>query len=286
MSDDTRETIPITSPLAVLTTRTTQEHIVNTHSTTDLKPGDIVQHPMWGNGVVAYTKFGLRIIGTSHGDECIFGVTGWQRVETIRPGHVQVRVNDLDLSRWEGVFEGGWNHSTRVAIRAANAISAQRAESTPPADEPEVVGDGCECWVTPEHMWTTYYGAVEPGSQIEYNSRCPKHGEKPTSTTVTLPCPNCGEAITRSAQVWTGSQRDRGLTWATLELHTCQPVQPDEPTEFAARATVTLPDGTREKWCRLGQNHPAPWLGEAYDVPGEEWGLLCQRGTVTIGWEE
>ena len=42
--------------------------------------------------------------------------------------------------------------------------------------KPQVWGDGCECGVTPESMWTTYYGAVEPGSQIEYNPECPKHG--------------------------------------------------------------------------------------------------------------
>lgn len=43
--------------------------------------------------------------------------------------------------------------------------------------EPEVWGNGCECWVTPEHLWTTHYGAVEPGSQLEFNPECPKHGE-------------------------------------------------------------------------------------------------------------
>ena len=37
-------------------------------------------------------------------------------------------------------------------------------------------GGGCKCWVTPEHMWTTHYGAVEPGSQLEYNPECPEHG--------------------------------------------------------------------------------------------------------------
>ena len=45
-----------------------------------------------------------------------------------------------------------------------------------PKDQPEVWGGGCECWVTPEHMWTTHYGAVEPGSQVEYNPDCPLHG--------------------------------------------------------------------------------------------------------------
>lgn len=38
-----------------------------------------------------------------------------------------------------------------------------------------VVGGGCECWVTPEHMWTTYGDAVEPGSRVEWNPECPAH---------------------------------------------------------------------------------------------------------------
>lgn len=44
-------------------------------------------------------------------------------------------------------------------------------------EAPEVWGGGCECWVTPEHLWTTHYGAVEPGSQLEFNPDCPKHGK-------------------------------------------------------------------------------------------------------------
>ena len=44
-------------------------------------------------------------------------------------------------------------------------------------NEVEVWGGGCECWVTPEPLWTTHYGAVEPGSQVEYNPECPTHGE-------------------------------------------------------------------------------------------------------------
>lgn len=33
----------------------------------------------------------------------------------------------------------------------------------------------CLCWPTPPHMWTTHYGAVEPGSAIERNPDCPAH---------------------------------------------------------------------------------------------------------------
>lgn len=280
--------VPITSPLAVLTTRTTKEHLMTTHSSTDLKPGDIVQHPTrLLNGLVVHGDGeSIRILHlTSLGVVTTTSdLDGWERVETVRPGHVQVRVNDLDLSRWEGVFEGGgWNHATRVAIRAANAITAQRAESTPPADEPEIVGDGCECWVTPEHMWTTYGSAVEPGSQVEYNPRCPKHGEKPTSATVTLFCPDCGGA--ENVTVVMLGKQSNGERWFDLRefhAHTCPPAQPDEPQEFGARIVVT--DGLSvvdERWCR---QHDGYWANEDSELM--TWAYLCQRGTVTLGWDE
>ena len=195
MSDDTRETIPITSPLAVLTTRTTQEHLMDTHSTTDLKPGDIVQHPEHGYGVVLKNFPGVPTIYFAG--------------------------------------EHGYENTTR------RFTGWERAESKPPADE------------------------------------------QPTSATVTLFCPDCGEAITRTAQVWTGSQRDRTLTWVTLGWHTCPPAQPDEPTEFGARIVVTLPDGTREKWLRQADGW---WVNE--DGGEAMWRHLIKRGTVTIGWGE
>ena len=326
MSDDTRETIPLTSPLAVLTTRTTQEHIMTTHSTTDLEPGDFVQHPVFGHGLVGGGKQILHLARDGFVYAAI-DLTGWERVETctaderrilndfrevasgeaqeavypeagvviaphdafkqrpelVRPGHVQVRVNDLDLGRWEGVFEGGgWNHATRVAIRAANALAAQRAESTPPADEPEIVGDGCACWVTPEHTWTTYGSAVEPGSQSEYNPRCPKHGEKPTSATITLYCPDCGEAITNTAMVEVNREGERYLDFCNVNVHTCPPAQPDEPTLFGARIVVTDDlSGKAERWCR---QHDEYWASENGALM--TWAYLTQRGAVTLGWDE
>ena len=212
-------------------------------TTTDLKPGDIVQHPEHGYGVVLKNFPGVPTIyfAGKHGYEnTTRGFTGWERVETVRPGHVQVRVDDLDLSRWEGVAEKEWYNATRVAIRAANAIAAQRAESTPDADE------------------------------------------KPTSATVTLYCPDCGEPITDTAMVVVNREGDRYLGFCTDAdgAHTCPPVQPDEPTEFGARVTVTLPDGTREKWLRQVDGW---WVNE--QGGSAMWKHLCQRGTVTLGWE-
>lgn len=217
-------------------------------TTTDFKPGDIVRHPTWGNGVAAYTKFGLRVIGTSDGYECIFGFTGWERAETVRPGHVQVRVDDLDdcPSEWLKEDEDAWGFMGRIAIRAAKAIAAQRAETTPPADEPE-------------------------------------RAEKPTSTTVTLPCPKCGEEIVNQVVVRLDSDTLNGGYYLAFDgeypvtNHRCQP---DEPQGFGARVTVTLPDGVREKWLR----QPSRWWVSEWG--GESmWRYLIERGTVTLGWE-
>lgn len=33
----------------------------------------------------------------------------------------------------------------------------------------------CSCEMTPERYWTTHYGAVEPGSQWEWNPDCRQH---------------------------------------------------------------------------------------------------------------
>ena len=119
----------------------------------------------------------------------------------------------------------------------------------------------------------------------------------PTTAKLTLYCPDCGEAITRTAQVWTGSQRDRTLTWVTLGWHTCPPAQPDEPQEFGAKATVAQADGHIERWLNM---HAPPqgrrgWLtwdarDTAGSTPGQskwaDWGEIIQRGAVTLGWDE
>ena len=215
-------------------------------TTTDLKSGDIVQHPEKGHGIVR-RRFARYDVGVMYADLDRDGIdsfdldlAGWERVETVRPGHVQVRVNDLDLSRWEGAFEGGWNHSTRVAIRAANAISAQRDESTPPADE------------------------------------------QPTNATVTLFCPDCGGA--ENVTVVMLGKQSNGERWFDLRefhAHTCPPAQPDEPTLFGARIVVTDDlSGKAERWCR---QHDEYWASENGALM--TWAYLTQRGAVTLGWE-
>ena len=255
-------------------------------TTTDLKRGDIVQHPKKGSGIVRRNGMTHDIyIAHDVYDVDYEPLDGWERVETARPGHVQVRVDDLadELRRYAALGQGPACLESNVMLRVTRALDAQRAENTPPADEPEIVGDGCECWVTPEHMWTTYGSAVEPGSQVEPNPRCPKHGEKPTSATVTLYCPDCGGA--ENVTVVMLGKQSNGERWFDLRefhAHTCPPAQPDEPTEFGARIVVTDDlSGKAERWCR---QHDEYWASENGELM--TWAYLTQRGTVTIGWDE
>ena len=131
-------------------------------------------------------------------------------------------------------------------------------------------------------MWTTYGSAVEPGSQVEPNPHCPKHGEKPTSATVTLYCPDCGEPITNTAMVEVNREGERYLDFCNVNVHTCPPAQPDEPTEFGARIVVTDDlSGKAERWCR---QHDEYWASENGALM--TWAYLTQRGAVTLGWDE
>lgn len=41
---------------------------------------------------------------------------------------------------------------------------------------PELMATTCLCFEVPENMWTTHYGAVEPGSTHDFNPDCPVHG--------------------------------------------------------------------------------------------------------------
>ena len=236
-------------------------------TTTDLKPGDIVQHPEHGYGVVLKNFPGVPTIyfAGKHGYEnTTRGFTGWERVKTVRPGHVQVRIDDLELGPSVYETEGEFVSSVmrdfpeysegdlRLIYRA---LVAQRAESTPPADE------------------------------------------KPMSATVTLYCPDCGEPITNTAMVEVNREGDRYLDFCIVNVHTCPPAQPDEPTEFGAKATVAQADGHIERWLNM---HAPPqgrrgWLtwdarDTAGSTPGQskwaDWSEIIQRGTVTLGWDE
>ena len=72
-------------------------------------------------------------------------------------------------------------------------------------------------------------------------------------------------------------------TSATVTMF-CPPSQPDEPTEFGARVTVTLPEGTPEKWLRVVSRDDWPWRNS--DGDRHFWAYLIERGAVTLGWDE
>ena len=119
----------------------------------------------------------------------------------------------------------------------------------------------------------------------------PPADEKPTSATVTLFCPECGEA--ENVTVVMLGRQSNGERWFDLRefhAHTCPPAQPDEPTEFGARVTVTLPDGTREKWLRSEVKTNEAWRAENGSEIGwfsaTTWDNVIERGTVTLGWDE
>ena len=189
-------------------------------TTTDLKPGDIVEHPEHGYGVVLKNFPGVPTIyfAGEHGYEnTTRRFTGWERVE-----------------------------------------------STPTDDE------------------------------------------KPTNATVTLPCPDCGEDITREVHP-VRMEYSRTPKWSLEFLrrpgavgersHACPPAQPNEPQEFGAKATVAQADGHIERWLNM---HAPPqgrrgWLtwdarDTAGSTPGQskwaDWSEIIQRGTVTLGWDE
>lgn len=234
-------------------------------TTSQFKPGDVVQHSEHGYGIFYVAAAGSLVmhrnakghVGIDDLDE------EWERVETctteavriledyqqivsksagvvvrdavvmmttaayeayrgreiVQPGHVQVRVDDLDLGTTAG----------RVS-----AIDRLYEAFTPPQPDEEIVGGGCECRVTPEHTWTTHYGAVEPGSLVEYNPRRPKRDEKPTSATVTLFCPveGCGEPVEVGVHLWALKNVRDCYVVSECRGHRCKPPQPDEPTEF------------------------------------------------------
>ena len=70
----------------------------------------------------------------------------------------------------------------------------------------------------------------------------------------------------------------RGFTgWERVETNPRCPKHGEKPTS----ATVTLPEGTSEKWLRVVSGD---WANA--DDGLATWAYLCQRGTVTLGWDE
>ena len=215
-------------------------------TTTDLKPGDIVQHPEHGFGFIVLLK---KDLGDEPASEAVvrstnprrnygrdWDLTGWERVETVRPGHVQVRVDDLTPG-----LSAGDDEAIRRLYLAWRKMPAQRAESTPPADEQNA-------------------SATEAA---------------------TYQCPWCSTDVNFSVAL---NRNPRGGVMAWVEAdgaHRCPPAQPDEPTLFGARIVVTDDlSGKAERWCR---QHDEYWASENGALM--TWAYLTQRGAVTLGWE-
>lgn len=249
--------VPITSPLAVLTTRTTLEHLMTTHSTTDLKPGDFAEHPGKGRGVV-YNN-GLDQLSVMH--RSVSGrvhtssdLDGWKRVETCTSRERQW----LD-------YRGG-----------VHCICDPNPETT---NGPE---EDCEIHGRPYADWVKR--AAELQEELDRVKGTPADDEaKPMSATVTLYCPDCGGA--ENVTVVMLGRQSNGERWFDLRefhAHTCPPAQPDEPTEFGSRIVVTDDlSGKAERWCR---QHDEYWASENGALM--TWAYLTQRGPVTLGWDD
>lgn len=161
----------------------------------DLVPGDTAWHPEFGPGIIYNSivrgKMCVLYRDALGGISVSANLNGWANVEVVKPGHVQVRVDDLAdalIERWGSDDEDSYfAPSCRLAVRAVKAIQ-------------------------------------------------------------------------------------------TL------PVQPDEPTEFGARITLTLKDGARERWLRTGIHNPWQcYLGDG-EMIYDHWDELTERGTVSLGW--
>ena len=222
-------------------------------TTTDLKPGDLVQHPEHGFGFIVLLK---KDLGDVPASEAVvrstnprrnyghaWDLTGWERVETCTERERTILDIYQRVSRYGYTYLDTSDGVVMERRRADEESTAQRAESTSPADEQ--VAD-----------------------------------EQPANATVTLPCPDCGEPITNTAMVEVNREGERYLDFCNVNVHTCPPAQPDEPTLFGARIIVTDDlSGKAERWCR---QHDGYWANEDSELM--TWAYLTQRGAVTIGW--
>lgn len=111
-------------------------------TTTDLKTGDIVQHHEKGRGYVLRHDEGgsVRVIYASQartlGFDLDLDTDGWERAEIVKPGHVQVRVDDLDLEK----LRERLNSCDCLPCRIAHRVCAAANPEPPQPDEPTGLG--------------------------------------------------------------------------------------------------------------------------------------------------
>ena len=217
-------------------------------TTTDLKRGDFAEHPEKGRGYVQRGGDGrLRVIYASQ-------ALAWGCA------------TDFDLTGWERVET--CTERERTILDIYQRVSRYGYTYL----------DTCDGVVMERRR-------ADEESTAQRAESTPPGDEKPMSATVTLYCPDCGEPITNTAMVEVNREGERYLDFCNVNVHTCPPAQPDEPTDFGARVSVTRPDGSVEKWLRAESTARKPWISEV--ASGERsWNQVKQRGTVTLGWDE
>ena len=103
----------------------------------------------------------------------------------------------------------------------------------------------------------------------------------PRTVMVELRCPHgCGAPV-RAKLSTEGYSFPEGGAWPRLVAvpqHICQLAQPDEPTEFGARVTVT-----GDRLLRVAEGE-SDWPWQDSDGSSHTWDELTERGTVTLGW--
>ena len=85
------------------------------------------------------------------------------------------------------------------------------------------------------------------------------------------------------------SKADLRLIYRAIAAQRAESTTPaDESTtpadEQPTNATVTLPEGTPEKWLRVVSGDDWPWRNS--DGGRHFWAYLIERGAVTLGWDE
>ena len=254
--------VPITSPLAVLTTRTTQEHIMTTHSTTDLKPGDLVQHAAFGPGLVGGGKQILYLAR----DGFVYAAVdpdGWERVETCTRSERQW----LD-------YRGG--------VRCT--CDHNPATTNGPEEDCEIHGRPYAEWVK------RAAGAQAESARIE----TVRPGHVHLHVDDLDLGPDTGDSEEDFVAGWQSdfpeySKADLRLIYRAIAAQRAESTTPaDESTtpadEQPTNATVTLPEGTPEKWLRVVSGDDWPWRNS--DGGRHFWAYLIERGAVTLGWDE
>ena len=230
---------------------------------TDFKPGDIVQHPRWGNGVVTSTPYGQVIyyaqrlsLGVACGSS---DLTGWKRVETC-----------TELERRWLDYRGGVHCTCDTYPGTTNG----------PEEDCEIHGCPYEDWVK---------CAAELQDELARAETV-----RPGHVQVRVDDLDLSHWLNKQEgdNIWGEASRVaiRAAKAVAAQPSESKPAQPDEPTEFGARVTVTLPDGTREKWLRSKVNTNEAWrAGNGSEIgwfSATTWDNVIERGTVTLGWDE